>query len=48
MQVQYNFNECFDRTKPFEKFLEHIRELRDNIYEYDKTNEIEEYSDLRS
>ena len=43
---KYNFNECFDRTKPLEEFLEHIRELRDNIYEYDKTNEIEEYSGL--
>ena len=43
---KYNFNECFDRTKPFDEFLEHIRELRDNIYEYDKTKEIENYSDL--
>lgn len=36
----------FDRTKPLEEFLEHIKELRDNIYEYDKTDELDEYSEL--
>lgn len=31
---KYNFNEWFERTRPFEDLLEHIREFEDDIYEY--------------